>query len=204
MMLRKFALLVLLSSIVPAAPVSAVIIDDFESGDPWAVSETGNFAQFNLQGVTGGRRFLVTHLPGIVSFQPGYGVSWNLIRYFAIAYDPDIGALGFLNGNPDGAIILNLAGLADPVDLKVSARVSGSWYSANYEIPAGSSSWTVPTTDLSLSRWDVVEPIKFEFTSHIPGDQITGTLTRIEAVPEPTTGLLLGLGLLGVAVRRRV
>jgi len=30
------------------------------------------------------------------------------------------------------------------------------------------------------------------------------TLTGIGAVPEPTTGLLLGLGLLGGAVRRRV
>jgi hypothetical protein len=34
---------------------------------------------------------------------------------------------------------------------------------------------------------------------------MVGHLTlEVSSVPEPTTGLLLGLGLLGVAVRRRV
>lgn len=114
----------------------------------------------------------------------------------------------------DQSIFVFGTGSANPYTI----RISGPGGSAEWtgHTPAGATPWTTIVAPISEGAWnlesgawasllaDVTDlRIRIEMVPNIGGPQDSGGLENINLVPEPSTALLLALGLPGVAVLRQ-
>jgi hypothetical protein len=100
-------------------------------------------------------------------------------------------------------------GSTDITNIGTSTCTDGGLTCASLGIPAGASPLPTPLV-VNLGTWDFDSfgsgfTATFQyFTIATSQGPATETLTLVAAIPEPTTGLLVAMGMIGLALRRRL
>jgi hypothetical protein len=89
-----------------------------------------------------------------------------------------------------------------PVELTVNDLTNGS-YQLDLSVTDPNSSITYTDSKISIYPY-AINTIGFVRSGSGSGDSIFDNLTISNPIPEPSTALLLGIGLVGMAARRRV
>ncbi len=221
---RAFA--ALLAALLAAVPAAALTIDSFEAGDfdvqaAWGAG-TISAEQSGIAGTAGGVRLVRVRANGAGPFGSARAtlattsgddgatlssVGLGVVGTFHLVYD------GVANGGNDGiggalgldlsgfdAIEIASAGVASGVTVQLSLWTgSGAGFGSVLPFTTGTAS--IPLSGFALDLSDV-RSLLLTFDDVDALDLFS--LSDVSAVtPEPGSGLLLGAGLAGLAVRRR-
>jgi len=229
--LEAVAALLFAAMVAPSASGLTLTIDNFEEGDflvtdlgiPLGVT-TGEQTGLLTSNVVGGTRLVRATTNGVVgasgtatlvttglddsALLATVGVGAN--TDFQFAYDAIAG--GNVNSGSSGALNIDLSG-ANAIEVTTNVLLAGPtirlsiWTSTSVANTAfkplvnGVNSFDLTTGGFGALNLADVRAIQVALNDVSPAAAVGVTL--IQAVPEPTTGLLLSLGLVGIAAARR-
>jgi hypothetical protein len=227
--LQAVAVLLLAAMVAPSASGLPIMIDNFEQGD-FVVADVGfpltptvgEQSGLLTSNVAGGVRLVRTTAQGLTAAGNATLVTTGgddsvLLTTTSVAGSTDYQFIydGNANGLSDGingVLGLNMAGFLS-VEVTASVLLAGPsirltiWTSTSQSSTAfkplvnGVNSFSLIGGGFGALNLADVQAIQVSLQDISPASVVG--LTKIEAIPEPTTGLLLSLGLVGIAAARR-